>query len=84
MTPAKQLRYLVLLVVALVLAVKAASVAFTPDLYLALRIVAQGVISNVIVQALLITLALVGLVSMCAAAWDRADRRYRNTGRKAA
>lgn len=79
MSASRQLALLAAFCAVSALAVKVAQIALTPEFYAALVVVAQGAINNVVVQALLITVALVGLVSMCAMAWDRADRRYHNS-----
>lgn len=56
---------------------KVAEIALRPEHYNALVTFGRALIGNVVVQAALVTAGLVGLVSICAAAWDRADRRYR-------
>lgn len=56
---------------------KTAEIALRPDHFDALVTFGRALIGNVVVQAALVTAGLVGLVSICAAAWDRADRRYR-------
>jgi hypothetical protein len=73
-TPARTLLLLVTGTASAVLLIKAAQVAFTPELYAALCVAGRAVASNVVVQALVITLALVGIVSACAAAWDYEER----------
>ena len=64
-----------LLAAAMVFA-KVAEIALRPEHYAALCAFGRGLIGNVVVQAGLITAGLVGLVSLCALAWDKADRRY--------
>jgi len=58
---------------------KVAEIALRPEHYAALCTFGHALVGNVVVQAVLITVALVGLVSMCALAWDKADRWYRNS-----
>lgn len=55
---------------------KTAELALVPAHYAALCTFGRALINNVVIQAGLITATLVGLVSMCALAWDRAERRY--------
>lgn len=74
MTPARQLTYLGLLIAALTIIVKAAQVALEPQFCAATITLARGIISNVVVQAVAVTAALVGIVSLCAAVWDRAAK----------
>lgn len=76
MTTSRKLTILSLLCGALALLTLVAERTLTPDFYLAIQIVGRGLIANVVVQAALITLALVGLVSLCACAWERMDREY--------
>ena len=56
---------------------KVAEIALRPEHYAALVTFGHALIGNVVVQAGLITAGLVGLVSLCALAWDRMDREYK-------
>jgi len=76
MTPSRHLTYLVTVALCLGIIVTAAQISLTPDLLAAARIVLAGAFANVVVQAVLITLGFVGLLSLCALAWDKAERRY--------
>ncbi len=75
MPASKQLAYLGAVTLALAAIVKSAQVALTPEFRIALQIVGAALIENVVVQALLVTIALVGLLSLCVAAWEKAERR---------
>ena len=61
---------------------KVAEIALRPEHYAALCAFGRGLIGNVVVQAGLITAALVGLVSLCVASWERAEQRYKRWGQK--
>lgn len=76
MTASRQLFLLSGFLAAAMVFAKTAEIALRPEHYAALVTFGRALIGNVVVQAVLITVALVGLVSMCAAAWDKADRRY--------
>lgn len=71
MSPTRQLTYLGLLVAALTIIVKSAQVALEPQFYAATITLARAFVSNVVVQAVAVTAALVGIVSLCAKIWDR-------------
>lgn len=77
MKASTQLYLLGFFLLAAVVFAKTAELALVPAHYAALCTFGRALINNVVVQAALVTAGLVGLVSICAAAWDRADRRYR-------
>ncbi len=79
MKASTQLYLLGFFLLAAVVFAKTAEIALRPDHFDALVTFGRALIGNVVVQAALVTAGLVGLVSICAAAWDRADRRYRNS-----
>jgi len=79
MTASRQLALLGFFLAAAMIFAKVAEIALRPEHYAALVAFGHALIRNVVVQAVLITVALVGLVSLCAMAWDKADRRYRNS-----
>ena len=76
MSAPRQLVLLGFFLAASVVFAKTAELALVPEHYAALVAFGRALINNVVVQAGLVTAALVGLVSMCAMAWDRAERRY--------
>lgn len=84
MSPSRQILYLVTVCAAVTLIVKSAQIAFTPELRTAAEILLAGILGNVVVQALLITVGLVWLVSICAWTWERADRDYVRRAEEAA
>lgn len=75
MTASRQLAILGFFLAAAMIFAKTAEIALRPEHYDAIVILGRAVIRNVVVQAVLVTVALVGLVSLCAAAWDRVDQR---------
>lgn len=79
MTASRQLALLGFFLAASVVFAKTAELALVPEHYAALVAFGRALLGNVVVQAGLVTVALVGLVSMCALAWDKADRWYRNS-----
>ena len=84
MTPRRQLLLLATVTLCAVLVVKLAQIALTPELLAALAVVGRAAIRNVVVQALLVTAAFCGLVSLCVAAWERSERRYERETRERA
>jgi hypothetical protein len=71
----RDLAYVAVVTLCGVLLVVCARLALTPEFSAALATVGSAIARNVAVRALGITLAVVGLLSLCAAAWDRDDKR---------
>lgn len=63
------------LLLASVVFAKTAEIALRPQHFDAVCAFGRALLGNVVVQAGLVTAALVGIVSLCAAAWDRVDQR---------
>ena len=76
MSANRQLAVLGFFLAAAAIFAKVAEIALRPEHYDALVVFGRALVGNVVVQAGLVTVALVGLVSMCALAWDKAERRY--------
>lgn len=76
MTPSRHLTYLLTVALCLAVIVTAAQISLTPDLLAAARIVLAGAFANVVVQAVLVTIGFVWLISLCALSWDKAERRH--------
>jgi len=76
MTVRRQLVYVGTVAACLALSAAALRASLTADFRAWLSALGTALVSNLAVQFVLVGVAVLGLLSLCALSWDRAERRY--------